>query len=40
MAMHIWAGSGAAGWAVTAGPLDLECSSVSEDRVELTASLG
>jgi hypothetical protein len=28
------------GESVTAGPLDLECSSVSEDSVELTASLG
>ena len=25
---------------VAAGPLDLECTSVTEDRVELTASLG
>ncbi|SDE38227.1 hypothetical protein SAMN05660485_00767 [Blastococcus fimeti] len=30
----------AEGETVTAGPLDLECSSVTEDRVELTASLG
>jgi hypothetical protein len=28
------------GESVTAGPLDLECSSVTEDSVELTASLG
>ena len=30
----------AEGESVAAGPLDLECTSVSEDRVELTASLG
>jgi hypothetical protein len=28
------------GESVSAGPLDLECSSVTEDSVELTASLG
>ena len=30
----------AEGESVAAGPLDLECTSVAEDRVELTASLG
>ena len=30
----------AEGESVTAGPLDLECTSVTEDAVELTASLG
>ena len=30
----------AEGESVTAGPLDLECTSVTADRVELTASLG
>lgn len=30
----------AEGESVAAGPLDLECTSVTDDRVELTASLG
>ncbi len=30
----------AEGESVSAGPLELECTSVTEDRVELTASLG
>jgi hypothetical protein len=30
----------AEGESVAAGPLDLECTSVADDRVELTASLG